>query len=388
MATVKRTKLINRARIMREIWINREISRVDISRALELDKSTISNNVSELLEMGVILESTEGSAGPQGGRKPVHIKLNKNYGCVLGIELRPDSYTAVAVDMEGEIIYSRFEKAYLSVEQLVPRFLEIAEMLIEELKLKNNNLLGIGVGVSGVVNAHEGVIRYSAPFGITNNFHFYQQVRAKLDVPVFIDNDANACVWGELAFHRRKDLKDFIFLLLEFWDYDPAHNAVCNRTGVGMGVVINGNVHYGSQYSAGEFQSILKHNGSVGQFSLTEVEQMAVQEDEHMREKFLRELGAHIALLVNTLNLTHVILGGYFEHYDQQAIKIFNEEIEKNWPYTYTEKKRADIWFSSFGDKAVAYGSAGMVLNSLFSDLEVMESESINRNVREGLDAF
>jgi len=51
MATVKRTKLINRARIMREIWINREISRVDISRALELYKSTISNNVSELLEM-------------------------------------------------------------------------------------------------------------------------------------------------------------------------------------------------------------------------------------------------------------------------------------------------------------------------------------------------
>jgi len=290
--------------------------------------------------------------------------------------------------MEGEIIYSRFEKAYLSVEQLVPRFLEIAEMLIEELKLKNNNLLGIGVGVSGVVNAHEGVIRYSAPFGITNNFHFYQQVRGKLEVPVFIDNDVNACVWGELAFHRRKDLKDFIFLLLEFWDYDPAHNAVCNRTGVGMGVVINGNVHYGSQYSAGEFQSILKHDGSVGQFSLTEAEQMAVQEDVHMREKFLRELGAHIALLVNTLNLTHVILGGYFEHYDQQAIKIFNEEIEKNWPYTYTEKKRADIWFSSFGDKSVAYGSAGMVLNSLFSDLEVMESESINRNVREGLDAF
>ena len=75
MAFIKRTKIINRFRILREIWMNKEISRVDIARALGLDKSTVSNNVKELLRMGVIVEASEGSSGPQGGRKPVNIKL-------------------------------------------------------------------------------------------------------------------------------------------------------------------------------------------------------------------------------------------------------------------------------------------------------------------------
>jgi predicted NBD/HSP70 family sugar kinase len=128
--------------------------------------------------------------------------------------------------------------------------------------------------------------------------------------------------------------------------------------------------------------------GSVGQFSLTEEEQMKVQEEEQMREKFLRELGAHVALLVNTFDLSHVILGGYFEHYDQQTIKIFLEEIEKNWPYASLLKNKTDIWFSSFGDQAVAYGAAGMVLNTLFSDLEAHEGKGLKRNFRNGIVVF
>lgn len=383
MALLKRTKVINRSRIMREIWINREISRIDIARSLGLDKSTISNNVNELLEMGVIVESSEGASGPQGGRKPVHIKLNKTYGCVLGIELRPDCYTAVAVDLEGEILYSKFEKIEVTGATLKNEFLKIVEMLKAELERKNINLLGVGVGVSGVVNSRDGIIKYSIPLEIVESYEFYKEIASGFDVPVFIDNDANACVWGELAFHRRKDLKDFIFLLLELREYDPEGTRLCDRIGVGVGLVINGNVHYGHDYSAGEFRSIYRHDKSLGQFSLTEDEQMVLEEDSEVRQKFLRELGAHVGLLVNTFNLTHIILGGYFEKYDQEVFQIFEEEIKKNWPYPYPYEVKKNIWLSSFGDQAVAYGAAGMVLNKLFSDLEIMEETDGLRNIHE-----
>jgi len=380
VAFIRRTKIINRSRIIREIWINREISRVDIARSLGLDKSTISNNVNELLEMGVIIESSEGTSGPQGGRKPVHIKLNKNFGCVLGIEMRPESYTAVAVDLEGEIIYSRFEKTSISGACLSERFLEIVELLSAELDRKGIPLLGIGVGVSGVVNTGKGIIKYSIPLEITDGYDFKGRIADKLKVPVFIDNDANACVWGELAFHRVKDLKDFIFLLLEFRDLDVDSPHFHSKIGVGMGLVINGNVHYGHDFSAGEFQSIFRKGQAPGQFNLTMEEQKVVEEDAAVREKFLRELGAHVALFVNTFNMSHVILGGYFERYDHQVSQIFEEEIQKNQPYPYEVKKH--IWLSSFGDQAVAYGAAGMVLNKLFSDLEIME-ESDDFQARE-----
>ncbi|MFW5727668.1 MAG: ROK family transcriptional regulator [Spirochaetia bacterium] len=376
MKTVKRTKVINRSRIMREIWVSRETSRIEIARNLDLDKSTISNNVNELLELGIIIESTEGSSSPQGGRKPVHIKLNKSYGCVLGIEMTPDSYTAVAVDLEGEIVFSKFEKAEISGKNFKDKFKEITAALRQELELKNIKLLGIGIGVSGVVNSKDGVIKYSIPLKISKDYKFYKKIAGEIDVPVFIDNDANASVWGELAFHRRKELKDFIFLLLEVREREAEQKNAYDSIGVGVGLVINGNVHYGHDYSAGEFRSILRHEDSIGQFSLTAEEQQLVRDDKEIWHRFLHELGAHIALIVNTFNLTHIILGGQFERYDQDVSAILEEEIKKNWPYPYAYEVRKNIWLSAFGDQAVAYGAAGMVLNKLFSDLEILEEYS------------
>ncbi len=356
--------------------MSRETSRIEIARNLDLDKSTISNNVNELLELGIIIESTEGSSSPQGGRKPVHIKLNKNYGCVLGIEMTPDSYTAVAVDLEGEIVYSKFEKAEISGKNFKDKFKEITAALRQELEPKNIKLLGIGIGVSGVVNSKDGVIKYSIPLKISKDYKFYKKIVGEIDVPVFIDNDANASVWGELAFHRRKELKDFIFLLLEVREREAEQKNAYDSIGIGVGLVINGNVHYGHDYSAGEFRSIFRHEDSIGQFSLTAEEQQLVRDDKETWHRFLHELGAHIALIVNTFNLTHIILGGQFERYDQDVSAILEEEIKKNWPYPYAYEVRKNIWLSAFGDQAVAYGAAGMVLNKLFSDLEILEEYS------------
>ncbi|WP_245537710.1 ROK family transcriptional regulator [Sediminispirochaeta smaragdinae] len=388
---MKRTKMINRSRIMREIWINRETSRVEIARSLGLDKSTISHAVNELIEKGVIIESSEGSSGPQGGRKPVHIKLNREYGAVLGVEFRPDSYTAVAVDLEGDIIYSRFERTAIAGEEFTSVVIEILHMLIDELERKEVNLLGIGVGLSGVVNAQNGTIRYSEPFGIDSTFDFFTNIASRFDIPLFIDNDANACVWGELAFHRRKDLKDFIFLLLEFRETGTNEDRDCTKTGkigVGIGIVINGNVHYGHQYAAGEFRSLFRTEDSVGQFSLTSDEHRRIFDDDAVMNKFLHELGAHAGLLVNVFNMSHIILGGAFDELGPRVKDIFEQEIKKSWPYPYTPDIKKSIWYSSFADRAVAYGAAGMVLNTLFSDLEVMEGTSLMRNLREGLVVF
>jgi hypothetical protein len=114
MVQVKKSRIFNTSRVMREIWINKEISRIQIAKNLGLDKSTISSIVSELLEIGIITENAEGKAGPQGGRRPVFLTLKRSSGCVLGVEFRPESYTAIAVDLEGSIIYSKFELIQLS----------------------------------------------------------------------------------------------------------------------------------------------------------------------------------------------------------------------------------------------------------------------------------
>ena len=383
---MKRTKKINRALILREIWLSQVTSRIEIARNLDLDKSTVSHAVNELIEMGMVVETEEGTSGPNGGRKPKHITLHTDYGCVLGVEIAPEKCTAIAVDLAGTIVGSWEDAIVLHDASFTDIARECLTRLIQRIEEEGKNLLGIGVGISGVVNGEKGIIMYSKPLGISEEYNFYDEVSSAFDIPVFIDNDANASVWGELAFHRRTELRDFIYVLLEFRDDDTILEKECNRTAVGIGLVINGAVHYGSQYSAGEFRSVMRNSNSVGQFSLTSDEQERIFEPEIMK-KFLTELFMHIGLIVNTFNLSHVILGGAFEELgDEMKVKdILEQEIRNNWPYPYHYVVRENIWYSTMGKKAVSFGAAGMLLNTLFSEADVLEGISRRRNLAAGL---
>jgi predicted NBD/HSP70 family sugar kinase len=373
MALLKSSRTSNTARVIREIWINKQISRIQIAKNLRLDKSTVSSIVSDLLSTGIVKEQAEGESGPLGGRRPVFLSLNRSFGCVLGIEFRPESYNAVAVDVEGEIIYSKFELACISGPAMGGTILEILEHIQEELKRSAIPLLGIGVGLSGVVNPIKKEIRYSIPLQLETPYDFHTEIAAKLPVPVFLENDANACAWGELAFHRSKKLQHFLFLLVEFRNIQDRAR-FHEKTAVGIGIVIDGRVHYGHSFSAGEFRSVLCMPENKGQFSLSDEEAFRIEEDPQVLKRFIRELAANVAMMVNTLNVGHVFLGGDIERYKREVNTALQEQLQRNW--AYPDAVACRIRFSSLGEKAVAYGAAGMVLHRLFSegrDLERMQ---------------
>lgn len=370
VARLKRTRLINTSEVLREIWIRREISRSQIAKSLDLDKSTITSIVGELIDLGIVTETDEGEAGPRGGRKPVFLRLVSTYGSVLGIEMRPEGYKAVAVDLEGKIIGTWDDRMVVTGATLRQVFLDAAARVRGEMD-GGLPLLGIGVGLSGVVNPQKSLIRYSIPLQIESPWDFRTLVADGYDLPVFIENDANACAWGELVFHRSKRLKDFVFVLSEFRDA-PDPRVMHERTAVGLGVVIGGSVHYGRSFSAGEFRSVLCTERSRGQFSLEEKESFRIPDDTAVLSRFIRELARNVAMLVNTFNLGHVFLGGDIERYRTEVQEVFTEEIERNWPYP--DEVRCAIRFSSLGDRSVAYGVAGMVLHRLFADISISQS--------------
>jgi len=301
----------------------------------------------------------------------VLLTLNRSYGCVVGIEVRPESYNAVAVDLEGSVIYSKFELVQVSAANFREVVLEVANRVRGELTRTGVPLLGMGVGVAGVVDPQHGVIRYSIPLQMTESFDFQSSIADRCDLPIFVENDANACAWGELAFHRGKRLRNFLFVLVEFRDLHD-RGRIHERTGVGMGIVIGGRVHYGRDFSAGEFRSVFRSPENKGQFSLSEEDAFRLEEDPAVLARFFRELSRNIAMLVNTFNLDHVFLGGDIERYEGEIQPVLAGEIQANWPYP--GGVHCAIRFSSLGEKAVAYGAAGMVLHRLFADLDIAES--------------
>ena len=366
MATTgKRNRIMNRSRILRTVWRQPLISRVEIARLLGLDKSTVSNVVTDLLEFGVLQEVAEGDASRQGGRKPVLLRTNKRYGNVLGLELQPDYYRAVLCDLEGDVLGSISEEVQREGREFDDYVFSIVKRVDAALHLSQKPLLGIGMGMGGLVDCARGIIYGSIPMEITQPYDFSRTIAERLPVPTFAENDANACAWGELTFHRTRNIHDFLYVLVQVRRSGFGRH-LYGGVGVGVGVVLNGTLYAGRASTAGEFRSIFWDNLSSGQFTLTDEEASRVHSDPQIRHRLFREIARNMALVVNILNLQNVFFGGDIMTFASEFRAILQEEINRNWPYDTDVS--CTVQASTFGENAVAYGAAGMLLDRLFTD--------------------
>jgi predicted NBD/HSP70 family sugar kinase len=362
---------INIRRVLRQVWYNDGISRVDIARELNLGKSTVTKIVSSLLDKGIIRIDREGKSGPAGGRKPINLKMNSEYGYILGIEMQTDTFTAMAIDLSGGIIFSVTEPVPMRAEHVVSSFRHVLRLLQPRLRRIRSPLIGIGVGLAGLVNPFNGVILQSNPLAIAEPIEFYRSLKGVVDVPVLIENDANCCCWGELAFKKNERHRDFIFVLGEF-RRGQTLSADYWGPAIGFGIVLNQHVHYGTRFSAGEYQSILWKNGNKSQLSITNEQARHIKDDRTIRRKVIREIASHVAFLVNMLNLTSVVFGGELAAYKDEILPIMEAEIPRNW--SYDTPVECSIEFASLEERTVAYGAAVMFMERLFAMPDVIES--------------
>lgn len=353
------------ARIFRTIWRKPRISRVAIAERLGLDKSTVTNQVNHLLELGLIVEVAEGSASVRGGRRPIHLGINKAFGRIIGIELQADSYVAVAVDLTGEIHGECRGSVSITAETLPRAVTQLVGHVTKKLAPGPTPLLGIGIGTGGLIDSKKGIIRYSVPLEIKEPLDFGKQVAAHLQVPCSIENDANCCAWGELAFNRSEELRNFLFALVE---YRPGFTSVgsLGGLGVGFGVVMSGKVYSGIHGNAGEFRSAFCSGRGDLQFSLSKKELSRFGTDPDVLQRASDELARNMALLVNTMDFDRVFIGGQIEAQPIDFPALLRRRLEENWMYPFP--KGVEIRYSSLGERAVAFGAAGMILDRLVSE--------------------
>ena len=361
---------INTSRVLQKLWFSKGISRVEIARELGLGKSTVTNIVSALMRRNLVTRVSGGRSGPSGGRRPSHLMINDRYGYILGLEIQTERFTAVAVDVLGQVIFTRSEKIAVG-RDIVATFFDVLAALGDQMKKMELPLIGIGVGVAGIIDPHRGVILKSNPLDIHQPFDFYRGIASRQQVPILVENDAKCCCWGELAFKKTERHSSFMFVLGEF-RRGRARTSSYWGIAVGFGFVINGKVHYGRDFSAGEFQSILWEEPNQGQFSVSDEASRAIRRDRKVLKKVLRELCAHIAFLVNSLDLSCVVIGGEIGAYREDLTETLRQEIRRNW--SYENEVDCAIEFATLGDTAVAYGAAGMFLERFFSIPDVVES--------------
>ena len=364
-------KISTAARILRSIWKHPRSSRVAIAERLGLDKSTITNQVNALLELGIVEETEEGESSAKGGRKPICLGIRKSFGRILGIEIQSRAWRAVELDLAGNILSQRGGEARVRPDN----FADIAASITAESSSATGStglagsqlgpLLGVGIGTGGLIDHKHSRIRYSVPLDIYEPVDLGPAFAAKIPFPCFIENDANCCAWGELAFDRENDARNFLFALVEYRRDQEALREF-GGIGVGFGIVLGGKVFPGSHGNAGEFRSAFCDGRGEVQFSIGKDRLARISQDKAALEMVSEELARNMAMLVNTMDFERVYIGGDIEELGIDFPAILHKRLEENWMYPFP--KDTSIRYSSIGGRAVAYGAAGLILDKLVSE--------------------
>ncbi len=381
MKTLNAPGDLNLSRVLRLIWQVKGISRIEIAKRLGIDKSTVTKIASTLEEIGIIRAFAQGSAGKLGGRKPIQLEVTPDFAMALGVEISTDSFLLTLVNLHGDIVETR--KQSLDSATLQEAFDTAVAAIRPSIEAAGAPLIGIGVGLPAIVDTERGAVIQSIPLQVTEPVEFAAWARERYSVPVYVENDARCGSIGEMTLRHGMGLENAVFLLAEIRRITGEGKSRKNLS-VGFGFIVNGQTHYGRDFSAGEFRSILWKPGNLGQFQSEEGNDERLGSDGSATRAIFEELASHVAFLVNALNLNHVFIGGLSGELTDSLALAIRREIAVKWPYALAH--RYEVLPASLGIEAVAYGAAGHCLQRFFSLPNIHQKSGSGPSVKESLE--
>ena len=234
VATSETARQINRRIALNFIRLKQPMSRADLARESGLQRSTVSAIVDQLIEEGWV---TEGAVGRSPrGRRPRNLHLNVERAGILGVDLRPETTTIGLAGVDARFM----EQATFATPATPEHFVEELAEVTNTLRRAHPRVLceGMGVSLPGRVD-DSGRLVFAPNLG-WGLVQLTQMIEAAVGLPVNVENAANACALAELWFGRHAV---------------QIHNivAVTVSEGIGVGLLLNGQLVHGAGSMAGEF---------------------------------------------------------------------------------------------------------------------------------------
>jgi len=387
---------IRRILILRALLDNGPLSLTDLAKMTGMTLPVASNIVAHLRKKKQVVQSKEKSA-TQAGRPPSIVKLNGEAGFILGIDIGRLFTNFIILDLETNIVGDTRRKSItLSNDiKLIEDLEREIKVVLSEAKVSWSKLLGIGISLPGIVKVKgkEGLGETYFNFGDASAREILSK---RFNKPVHIEHDLEAMAFGERWFGAAKEVD----------------NALCVNIGwgLGLGIIIDGEVYYGENGYAGEFGHIqvvqdgeLCYCGKKGCLetvasgrAITQIARDRIAKeattimtkDQHLRidqidaeavlraaslgdqfsieilEEAGRHLGAGIGILINLLNPALIILGGGVS----MASPFLLESVRAGAMKHSLVNSNRDVKFtiSSLGNKAGALGVAVYLAEDLF----------------------
>ena len=213
------------------------VSRAQIARDSDLSKPTVSQALAALLQAGLVREAgrSSGSRGPSA----VLYELNPRAGWVVGLDVGRDYVRAAIANLSGEIVARRDERARVrSQRTLIAQIGEVAHGIAAEAGVRWKQVTFATVGSPGVFDPETGHVALAHALPGWGRTGLVQAVQDELGTKVGIENDVNLAALGEQWLGLGKGVSNFVYLHV--------------GTGVGAGLVLNGELFRGQTGAAGE----------------------------------------------------------------------------------------------------------------------------------------
>ncbi len=379
------------------------ISRPEISKEMGVNVVTISNYIDDFIKHNLVYEKELDVS--EGGRRPTLLDLNPRAAYTIGVGLNLMNMVGLLTDLKGNIITKTqiARPKSLSVRQVTECTMDIVREVVKRSKEYLPNLKGVGIGVAGLVNKKTGAIHWPQKVDqyytyATVDLQLRELIEKEFNLPVLIENDATAACFGEHWLDLERGYKNVIYMF----------------SGVGCGIMINGDIFTGSQGYAGEtavynfkeqdtfhcpaakscfikrwemdlgiveeVKTKLSQDKTaalefkrITSTDITEADLKTIFTAAHAKEPVsfaaLQDagyrLGVKISQLVNLLNPQVVVIGGGFEEAGDDFLNKVTATV-RDWSFHETTED-LKITYSQLRENAVAIGAASLVMQNLFA---------------------
>lgn len=225
--------------ILVHLATNGGVTIAELARELNISVPTVTKLLGDLIEEKYLKD--HGKIETSGGRRPNIFGLAADAMYFLGIEARRRRIEILLIDFQGKVVHEKSGIPY--VLENTPEALECVcteiDRFIEECGIPKTKIYGVGMSVTGRVDANEG---YSYSFFNFNEVPLVEVLDKRLGIKSFVENDSRAMMYAEGKFGVVKDERNVLFLNL--------------GRGIGIGAMFDGKLYYGKTGFAGEFGHI------------------------------------------------------------------------------------------------------------------------------------
>jgi len=238
--TTNRTvRLRNRAALLSKLFLEGPLTRQDLSRGTGLSQPAVSNVVADLIAGGLVVDA--GALESDGGRPSMSLRVAPRFALVAGVDVGETRVRVELFDLSMALLASAdypIGAGRPDPATVVRHIVAGLDAVVDRAGVSRSDVLGVGVGVSGVVVQHPEATVYAQTLG-WDGVPLERMIRAEVDVPLHIDNGAKTQGQAEMWFGAGRGARHAVFALV--------------GSGVGATVVSDGATYRGVASSAGEW---------------------------------------------------------------------------------------------------------------------------------------